>query len=83
MEEYEIKTYIDNIPYLDVNEWEICRLLMYQNIQLNSKKKFELTDILSFKWDSNKSDTEISNSDIERLKQQQKLIAEQLKNNGK
>lgn len=79
MQEYELQTYIDNIQYLNVNEWEQTRLLMYVTAQVNSKKKLDVKNIIKFPWDSIKHDTNISNDDIARLKEQSKLIEEQLR----
>ena len=44
---------------------------MYQNIQINSKKTINIKDIIKFKWDLDQDEQsqEISNNDIERLKQ--------------
>lgn len=73
--EWEINDIVENIPYLDRNLWETSRLSTYMTAQVNSRKKLQLQDICKFKWEDkevlegNKEHiTEISNSDIERLK---------------
>lgn len=82
MQEYEVATVIDNIPYLDINEWEQTRQMIYVYAQSMSRKQLKPTDILSFKWDRDHKEhnTEISNSDIERLRSYAKKIEQQLQN---
>lgn len=78
MQDYEVNDIIENIPSLDRNQWEMTRLLLYQTIQMNSKKKYQLSDILKFKWDREIKieDKEISDDDIQRLKNKAKSIKE-------
>ena len=80
MQEYELATIIENIPYMDVAAWEQTRDLMFIYAQSLSKKQLKHTDILHFAWDDiEPKDTEITNSDINRLRAQAKNIEEQLK----
>lgn len=79
MTEWEINDIMDNLPYLDRNLWETCRLNTYINMRMNTTKELELTDIIKFKWDdvSNNTDKggiEISNEDIQRLKEKAKHL---------
>lgn len=81
MQEYELATVIEYIPYMDVNSWEQTRQIMYVYAQSLSKKHLKLSDILHFAWDNErKIETEISNNDIERLRAQAKNIELQLQN---
>lgn len=82
MQEYEVATVIDNIPYLDINEWEQTRQMIYVYAQSQSRKQLKPSDLLSFKWDANYKEhtTEISNEDISRLRSQAKKIEQQLQN---
>lgn len=84
MQEYEVNTIIENLPYLDRNLWEQNRFAVYSNIQIHSKKKLSPTDIVKFAWDSESIDTEteITNEDIERLKNKAEQIYKSI-NNGK
>jgi len=73
--EWEINDIVENIPYLDRNLWETSRLATYMTAQVNSRKKLQLQDICKFKWEGQEISnepkehiTEISDSDIERLK---------------
>lgn len=75
MSEYETFDYVDNIEYLDVNDWERTRLEVYTIAQIMSKKKLKPSDILHFSWDPEEHSVqseplpqEISNEDIARLK---------------
>lgn len=83
MEEYELYEIINNLRYLERNDWERTRLNMYSNVQMNTKKKLTPKDILSFPWEneSEEDSKEISKEDIERLKEKSKLISEKI--NGK
>ena len=75
LQDYEISYYIDNIPYLDRISWEQNRYSIYSNIQMNSKKKIEPTDIIKFAWDKDIKDTTITDDDKNRLKEKSKLIS--------
>ena len=55
--------------------WEAARLNAYIVAQVNSKKTLKMQDICKFKWEEeDKKDIEISNSDIERLKEKARRI---------
>jgi hypothetical protein len=74
--EWELNDLINNIPYLDRNLWDSQRLNAYITAQVNSKKKLTQQDICKFKWDEknveefvkDESSTQITNDDINRLK---------------
>lgn len=75
MTEWEINDLIENLPYLDRNLWETCRLNSYFLVKMNTNKNVNIQDIIAFKWDTNvKRDIEISNEDIKRLKEKAKHI---------
>ena len=82
MQEYEVNTIIENLPYLDRNSWEQHRFQIYSSVQMNSKKKISPTDIMQFAWDNSKEETSITSKDIERLKNKSKEISNTIKNNG-
>lgn len=81
MQEYEVNTIIENLPYLDRNSWEQHRFQIYSSVQMNSKKKLNPTDIMKFAWDS-KEETSITSQEIKRLKNKSKEIFNTIKNNG-
>lgn len=76
LQDYEVNSILECIPYLERNEWERSRYSIYSNVQLNISKKIKPTDIMKFEWDKDiiTEDTSISNSDIERLKRKAELI---------
>lgn len=79
MQEYEIRTIVDNLPHIDRNGWEQTRLSMYANAQMNTKKKLKVKDIVTFPWENeSESETEISTEDIQRLKEKAKKISKTL-----
>lgn len=76
MQHYEIATLIDGINYADISGWEQCRMQIYTLSSMFSKKQIKPTDVLHFKWDKeqDKETTEISNDDVERLRQKAEQI---------
>lgn len=51
LEEWEINTLIESIPYADRTQWEMCRQMLYLTAQVNSKKKLKPKDIMEFAWE--------------------------------
>lgn len=79
MTDYEINDIIDCLPYCDRNGWEQSRLLAYTNVQINSKKKLSPSEVIKLPWDKEETmSTEISNEDIERLKEKAQLISKNI-----
>ena len=83
MQEYEVQTIIENLQYLDRNSWEQYRFLIYSNIQMNSKKRINPTDIMKFSWDRIEENNSITSQDIERLKKKSQHIYNTITQNGK
>ena len=58
---------------MDRNTWEQTRLQSYLTVQVNSKNKLTPSELIHFPWDegidNTDHDTEISNEDIQRLKE--------------
>lgn len=84
--DWEINDIVLNLPYLDRNLWETCRLNTYVVAQSNSTKKLTMQDIAKFKWEESvetESNIEISNEDIQRLKEKSKLISNVMQNKNK
>lgn len=83
MQHYELNDIIDCLPYSDKNLWESNRINGYIIAQSNSKKKLSATDIIKFPWDEVEleKNIEISNEDIQRLKEKSKTI--KINTNGK
>lgn len=82
MQMYEITPYIRNIHLRSKEGWEQARLGAYITAQVNSTKKLKVTDIMEFPWEKKEAKktgiTNISNEDVERLKNK----AKQYLNNG-
>jgi len=90
MQDYEIAIIGENIPYNDRQGWEQTRFLAFANVQKSVKKKLSATDLITFPWENegtteeNKEDTNITNNEIERLKEKANLISKLIQNtNGK
>ena len=78
MQDYEVNDIIENLPYLERNNWERSRFEAYVHCQTQTKKHIKPADLLKFPWENEreKGDVEISNYDIQRLRSK----AEQMKN---
>lgn len=81
MQEYEVDFLLQNIPFADKNSWEQIRFNVYSIAQMFSKKQLKPSDILKFEWDNtiepdvpDIANHDISNSDIQRLKEISKQI---------
>lgn len=82
---YEITPYIRNIHLRSKESWEQARLGAYVTAQVNSTKKLKVTDIMEFPWEKsnnmNKTGiTDISNEDVERLRNKAKKYLNSGKN---
>lgn len=81
MQDYEVSDLIESLEFADRNLWEMTRLIMYQNIQMNTKKKIDIKDIIKFKWDTDQAiEQDISNNEVERLRKQAEAISKNMKN---
>lgn len=81
MEEWEVYNFYDSLKYCNRSEWEQTRLLAFILAQVNSKKKLEMTDIMSFPWEENyeEKNIEMSNEDRDRLREKAKAFEKLLK----
>ena len=86
MEEYEVQDIISNLEYYERPEWERTRFQSYCNIQKSSSKKLKPTDLITFPWEKESDNTDqingnsepLSKEDIQRLKEQAKIISQTL-----
>ena len=86
MQEYEVQDIISNLEYYARPEWERTRFQSYCNIQMNSSKRLSPTDLITFPWEKEESSTDqingnsepLSKEDIQRLKEQAKIISQTL-----
>ena len=86
MQEYEVQDIISNLEYYERPEWERTRFQSYCNLQKSSSKRISLQDLIEFPWDKEESSTDqingnsepLSKEDIQRLKEQAKIISQTL-----
>lgn len=86
MEEYEVQDIISNLEYYERPEWERTRFSTLCNIQKSSSKRISTQDLITFPWEKEHDNTEqingnsepLTQSDIERLRQQAKIISQTL-----
>lgn len=80
MKWYEVEACIKGLENKNKASWEQCRFISYMIAQVNSTKKLNPTDILSFNWDKEEENknTMITNEDIERLKNKANQIIKKL-----
>ena len=88
MEEYEVQSIIENLEYYERPEWERARFTAYCNLQKSSTKKIN-PQIIVFPWEKESDNTEeintnseLSKADIQRLKEQSKIISQTLETDG-
>lgn len=70
LQDFEVELLYENLKYADRPSWEQTRLLAFILAQVNSKKKLEMTDIMSFPWEENyeEKNIEMSNEDRDKLR---------------
>lgn len=83
--DWEINDIVLNLPYLDRNLWETCRLNTWVLSRVNGND-VSMQDVAKFKWEEDietESNIEMSNEDIKRLKEKSKLISNVMQNKNK
>lgn len=80
LQPYEITNIIEALPYADRNQWEQTRLKIFSTASMFSKNQLTVTDIMKFKWDEDEKEPQqdITQNDIDRLKEQAKLFSKNL-----
>ncbi len=81
LQNFEVELLYENLKYADRPSWEQTRLLAFILAQVNSKKKLEITEILSFPWERAEDihDIEMTNEDRDRLREKAKAFEKLLK----
>lgn len=89
LQEHEIEPIVQNLEYYERGDWERTRFLAYCNIQKSSSKKIKPKDLITFPWEKEDDNTdqingnsELSKADIQRLKEQSKIISQTLETDG-
>ena len=85
LQDFEVELLYENLKYADRPSWEQTRLLAFILAQVNSKKKLEITEILSFPWEENyeEKNIEMSNEDRDKLRAQAAMFEKILQQNKK
>ena len=87
IQNFEIQALYEKAQLKHKEEWEQTRMLAYIQTQLKSKKKLNLTDIMSFPWDGiniqPEVKKEITKEDVERLSERIKHIQQHGRFNNK
>lgn len=88
LQEHEIEPIVQNLEYYERPEWERTRFLAYCNLQKSSTKKIN-PQIIVFPWEKESDNTDqingnskLSKADIQRLKEQSKIISQTLETDG-
>lgn len=85
LQPWEVDTLIEAIPYADRPTWEQTRIKVFSTAAMFSKNQLTVKDIMRFAWDIDEEtpDIEVTQSDIERLRQQAKIIETTVLKNGR
>ena len=85
LQDFEVELLYENLKYADRPSWEQTRLLAFILAQVNSKKKLEMTDIMSFPWEDNyeEKNIEMSNEDRDKLRAKAAMFEKILQQNKK
>lgn len=86
LQEYEIQSIIEYLEYTEYGDWNRTRFLAYCNLQKSSSKRISPQDLITFPWEKEESSTDqingnsepLSKEDIQRLKEQAKIISQTL-----
>lgn len=79
MQQHEVNTIVQNIPYLDRNKKEIDRYKLFVSVQSNSKRKVKMEDILPLVWDKeNKVCNKITQEESDALRNRAKELENKL-----
>lgn len=86
MQEYEVQDIVESLEYYERPEWERTRFQTYCNLQKSSSKRLSPTDLITFPWEKEESNTEqindnsepLSKEDIQRLKERSRIIQQTL-----
>lgn len=81
MQQNEVNTIVQNIPYLDRTDKELNRYKLYVSVQSNSKKKVKIEDILPLVWDKEgKTVTHISEDEANERRNKAKELEKRIQN---
>ena len=84
MQDYEVPLLLNELKYLDRNQWEQSRLHMATLVNMFSKEKKTIHDLMPMPWDEEGEEehmTEMSNADRDRLHARANEMAKMIKEN--
>lgn len=70
---YEIEALIENIWMKSKESWEQARLQAYLTAQVNSTKKIDMTEFMTFPWE------DVDNEKIEDTKEEREALMKEMK----
>lgn len=90
LQEYEIEPIIQNLEHYEVPQWTRARFQAYCNLQKSSSKRISPQDLITFPWEKESDNTDqintnsepLTQSEIERLKEQARIISQTLETDG-
>jgi hypothetical protein len=83
MQPYELSIICDGLHLRQKDSWEQARLIAYVIAQVNSTKKLNPTDIITFDWDKKeKKSSSLTVDDVEKIKAMALQREEKLKELG-
>lgn len=70
----EIDSIMNELEYVNREEWERTRMIMYSVLQSQSTKQLNINDILPFDWDKKNEKTKgVTPQDIEEFKKRKNI----------
>lgn len=82
MDFYEIPPLIEGLWRKNKDSWEQARMMTWMTAQVNSTKKLEISDVMTFPWEKNIEKIEDTEEDIKNLYDEMKQYENKLNNNG-
>lgn len=82
LQPYELYNIVGGLGYTDINLWESTRIKVFSTASMFSKKEMKLKDIIKFPWDEETETEPPTESEINKVKNNVKLM-EKILNNGR
>ena len=82
LREWEAKELLYNLDFVDVNERQLLRGILYVLVQQNNKKKLDISSTWPLPWDKMKKEETATEKELENLRDEAKDMEDML-NSGK
>lgn len=82
LREWEAKEILYNLDFVDLNERQLLRGILYVLIQQNNKKKIDITNTWPLPWDNIKKEETYTEKQLDDLRDEAKEMEDML-NSGK